>query len=70
MLKGLPVDFQKLSDTVSKEFVKNTKFNKLNTKVNGLENKIPDASTLIRTNKYSTDKQYLEKNLGMLIRNT
>ena len=36
--------FEKI-DWYSKEIVKNTKFNKLNTKVNNLENEIPDAST-------------------------
>ena len=40
---------------VGKEVVKNTKFNKLNTKVNNLENKVPDASTLVQTNQCNTD---------------
>lgn len=31
-LKALPIDLNKLSEVVSKEVVKNTKFNKLNTK--------------------------------------
>ena len=31
--------------------------NKLNTKVNNLENKIPDAPNLIHTNQYNADKQ-------------
>ena len=31
---------------MSKEVVKNTKFNNLNTKVNNLERKIPDVSLL------------------------
>ena len=30
-------------------------------KLNNLENKILDASTLIRTNQYKTDKQNLTK---------
>ena len=55
---------------MSKEVVKNTKFNKLNTKVNSLENKIPDRSTLIHINQYNTDKQSLEKKLEMLIEST
>ena len=50
----------KLNDVVDNEVVKNTKFNTLKTKVNDLENKIPDASTLIWLNQYNTDK----KNLG------
>ena len=46
-LKTAPVDFKELSDVVSNEVVKKTKNNKLNLKVNNLENKILDASTLI-----------------------
>ena len=42
-LKTVHIVFQRLSDVVSKEVVKNTKFNKLNTKVNNLEKKISDA---------------------------
>ena len=38
-LKTLPVDLKKLSDIVSKEVVKKTVYDKLNTKVNNLENK-------------------------------
>ena len=56
-LKTVPVDLEKLSDAVDNEVVKNTKFNTLKTKVNNLEKKIPDATTLIQTNQYSTDKQ-------------
>ena len=41
---------KKLSDVINKEIVKNTKFNKLNAKVNNLEKKIPDAATLILIN--------------------
>ena len=61
-LKPVPVDLKKLSDVVPKEVVKNTKFNKLKIKVNSLEKKIPDATTLIHINQYKTDKQNLEKN--------
>ena len=50
------------------EFVKNTKFNTLNTKVNKLDKKIPNATTLIHINQYNTDKQNLEKKLKMLIK--
>ena len=42
-LKTILVD---LSDVVSKEFVKNTIFYKLNTKVNNLENNFSDETTL------------------------
>ena len=41
-----------------------TKLNKLDTKRNNLENKIPDASTLIQTNQYNTDKLNLDEKIG------
>ena len=63
-LKTVPVDLKKLSDVVANEVVKNTKFNTLKTKVNSLEKKIPDATTLIHINQYNTDKQNLEKKIG------
>ena len=59
-LKTVHVD---LSDVVDNEVVKNTKFNILKTKVNNLEKKIPDATTLININQYSIDKQNLEKKI-------
>ena len=39
-------------------------YNKLNTKVNIIENKIPDTFTLIQINQYNTDKENLEKKIG------
>ena len=36
---------------VDDKFVKNTNFNTLKTKVNKLDKKIPDATTLIQINK-------------------
>ena len=60
-LKTVSVDLKKLSDAVSNKFAKNTKFNKLNTKVSDLEYKIPDASTSIQTNQYNADIQNSEK---------
>ena len=62
-LKIVSVGLKKLWDVVSKEVVKNTKFKKLNIKVNELEKKIPVAFTLIQTNQCNTDKQYLEKRI-------
>ena len=56
-LETVPVGLKKLSDVVDNEVVKNTKFNTLKTKVNNLEKKILDATTLIRLNQYSTNKQ-------------
>ena len=49
-LKTTPVDLKKLSDVVDNELAKNTKFNKLKRKLNSLEKKIPDATTLIHIN--------------------
>ena len=46
---------------MSKEVAKNTKSNKLNKKVNNLEKKIPDVSTLAHTSRYKADEQNLEK---------
>ena len=54
---------------VDNEVVKNTKFNTLKTKVNNLEKKIPDATTLTHINQCNTDKVNLEKKLEMLIKN-
>ena len=59
-LKTVPVDLKKLSDVVDNEVVKNTKFVALKTKENNLDKKIPNATTLIHTNQYNTDKQNLE----------
>ena len=64
LLKNGPVDLKKLRDIVCKDAVKMTVYNKLNTKVNNLENKIPDATTLIHINQHSTDKQKLEEKMG------
>ena len=63
-LKAVPMHMENLGDVVSKEVVKNTcttMYNKLNTKVNNLEKKIPDATTLIHINQYNVDKQSLGK---------
>ena len=69
-LKTIPVDLKKLSEVVDNEVIKNTTFNTLKTKVNRLEKKIPDATTLILINQYNTDKQNSEKKLMMLMKNT
>ena len=56
-LENVLVDSKKLSDVMSKD----TKFGKLNTKVNNLKNKIPNATTSIHINQYDKDKQNFEK---------
>ena len=55
-LKTVPIGLKNLSDLVDKN-VKITKFNKLNTKLNKLDKKVLDATTLILINQYNTDKQ-------------
>ena len=58
-LKTVPVDLKKVSDVVDNEVVK--KFNTLKTKINNLEKRIPDATTLIHINQQNTNKQNLEE---------
>ena len=55
---------QKLSDVLDNKVFKNAKFNTLKAKLNNLENKILNASTLIHINQYSTYKQHLENKNG------
>ena len=63
-LKTVPVDLKNVSDVVDNKVVKNTKYNTLKIKVNNLQKKIPDETTLIHINQYNTDKQNLEKKIG------
>ena len=60
----VPIDLKTLTDVPGKEGLKKTVYNKLNTKVNSLERKIPDAITLIHKNHYNANKQNLEKTIG------
>ena len=62
-LKTILVDLKKLSDVLDNELAKNTKFNTLKTKVNNLEKKTPDATTLIHINQYNTNKQNLDNKI-------
>ena len=66
-LKTVPIDLKILSYIVGNKVVKNKTFNTLKTKVNKLDKKISDATTLIHINQYKTDKQDLGKKLKMLI---
>ena len=68
-LKTAPVNLKELSDAEDNEVLKYGKFNVLKTKVNNLEKKIPDATTLIHRNQYSNEKQNLGKKFEMLIKN-
>ena len=58
-LKTVLEDLKKLRDVVDNGVVKNTKFSTLKTKANNLGTKLADATTLIRINQYSTNKQNL-----------
>ena len=49
-LKTFPVDLEKINDVADNEVDENTKFNTLRRKVNNLEKKIPDATTLTNIN--------------------
>ena len=51
--KNFPLDLKTLSNVVDNEVVKNTKLNSRKTKVSNLENKIPDATTLIHLDQYT-----------------
>ena len=68
-LKTVTVDLKKLSYVLDNEVVKNTKFYTLKTKVNTLEKKILDATTLIHIDQYNTGKKILEKKMEMLKKN-
>ena len=50
-LKTLPADLKKISDVVDTKSFKNTKINRLKTKVNNLEKKNPNVTTLIHINQ-------------------
>ena len=62
--KTVSAALKKLSNVIDNEVVKYTKFSTLKTKVNNLENRIPNATTLIQINQYKTDEQNLEKKIG------
>ena len=57
---------KKLYDVVDKQVVRNAKFKTLKTKLNKLDKKIPDATTLVHINQYNTDKKNLGKKMKML----
>ena len=63
-LKTVPtIFFKKMIDVLRKEVIEKTKYAKLNSKINNLKNKNPDASTLAYMNQYNTDKQGLENKI-------
>ena len=48
---------KKLNHVIDDQVVKNTKFNKIKTKVNKLDKKMLDTTTLTHINQYNGDKQ-------------
>ena len=55
---------KKLSDVVNNNVFQNRKFNTLKRKVNNLENKVLDATTLTHINQCNTDKPSLQNTTG------
>ena len=60
-LNTVPANLRKLNDVVGTQVVKNTTFTTVKTRVNKLDKKISDPTTLIHINQYNKDKQNLEK---------
>ena len=60
---------KKLSNVANNGVVKNKKINTLKTKLNKLDKKIPNATTLILINQYNTVKQNLENRIGNVDKN-
>ena len=50
------MDLKKLSDVVDNEVIENSKSNLAKAKVNSLEKKTPDATTLIHISQYKQNK--------------
>ena len=61
-MKTVPIDLKKINDVVDNDVVKNTELNTLKTKVNRLEKKIPDVTTLIHINQYNRQIKFRETN--------
>ena len=55
-METISKDLKKLREVVDREAVKKRLCNTLNTKVNSLQKKTPNAFTLIQTNQYNTKK--------------
>ena len=66
--KTVTVNLKNLSDGADKQIVKNIKFSTMKAKVNNLEKKIPDETTLVHINQFNTGKQRLKKKVEMLIK--
>ena len=61
-LNTVPVDLKRLSYVVDNEVFKNIKFNTLKMRLNKLDKKIPDATTLICINQYKQINKIWKKN--------
>ena len=65
------MELKKLNDlVVDYEVVEKSKLKLLKTKVNIINKKIPEATTLIQINQQNAEKQILEKKMEMFIKNT
>ena len=60
-LKTVPVNLKKLRNVIDNEVVQNTKFNRLNTKINNLVTKRITRSLYITLEKPNKDSKYLVK---------
>ena len=60
-IKTVSVDLKMLINVVDNEVVKKTMFNTLRIKVDKLDKKTPNGTTLIHINQYNTDKQNLKR---------
>ena len=58
-LQTTPIDLAKLANVVKKQVVKKTEYNKLVTKVNGIE-----TTNFVKRTKYEKDKSDLGKKIG------
>ena len=58
-LKTVPVDLNTLRDVADNEVVKSKNLNTLKIKVNNIDERNPDATTLIHINQYNTQKNEL-----------
>ena len=62
-LKTVPFDLKIFFNVVNKEVLRKTKYNKLNSKVDDLEDRNPKASILTQINPCNADNQNLERTI-------
>ena len=62
-LKTFPAELSKLSNVVDSDIVKKTVYDKLFTKVNIIDTKIPSTGGLVTKAQFNSDKQDLENKI-------